>query len=82
MNPRIRLRQWREQNKTSASALAIQVGCTRGFIYELEMNYSGKDTLPGLALAKRLQDRTGIPSKAWDQLAEVKHQRPKKRGAA
>lgn len=81
MNPRLALRRWREQERCSGASLAAELGCSRGFIYELEQNYSGKDTVPGLALAREIERVTGIPAREWDRLAQVKHQRPKK-GAA
>lgn len=65
----------------SAVALAVTLNCSRGFIYELEMNYSGNNTLPGLDLAKEIQKATKIPATAWDRLAAVKHHRPAKKSA-
>jgi hypothetical protein len=81
-SPRKRLREWRRKTGTSATALAYVLKCHRSFIYELEMDYSGDNTLPGLVLAAAIEKETKIPARAWDRLKVVNHHRPARKGAA
>jgi DNA-binding XRE family transcriptional regulator len=80
-NPRERLREFRRRAGLSAADLAKLLECSRQMVYALEMDYSGEGKVPGLALAARIAKKTKIPARAWDELANVKHHRPRQKAA-
>lgn len=81
-NPRKRLREFRLRSGWSVAKLAKELNCSRQMIYALEADYGGTGKVPGLDLARRIAEKTRIPARAWDAIADVKHHRPKSGRAA
>jgi transcriptional regulator with XRE-family HTH domain len=81
-NPRKRLREFRSKMKWSVAKLASELKCSRQMVYALEADYGGTGKVPGLDLARRIAEKTRIPARAWDALANVKHHRPRNGRAA
>lgn len=82
VNPRLQLKRFRARAKPkmSCAVLAKALGCSRQFVAAIEAGTDSK--VPGLSLAARIEEVTGIPACSWDRLVTVKHYRPRKRGVA
>lgn len=69
MNPRVRLKRYREENGLSVIDLAELLHCSKQMVYALEAGTD--DKLPGRVMGKRIQAICGIPDSEWSRIARI-----------